>query len=399
VIGCVLVPYFAVAVERRDDPSLAGVPLIIVGLARDSSRVFAVSDEAAQVGVEPEMTLRQAQILCPQAHLIPADQPRYQRAFDEFLEVLAYFTPDVEPDGQGPGAIGYLDLGRLKGAEVIEMAKRIGQTVRGEVSLAPALGVADGKFPAYVAAASTQPNRVLIVAPGQEVAFLAPFPVDLLPLDGEVLRRLRLLGIRTLGQLAALPSSAVITQLGTHGQTLHRLAQGRDDRPILPHHPEEVERASRQFEDFITSRTTLEAIAKAMAIDLADRLQARGLVARQLRLVLHLEDEAIHQEQLVMRHPSSAPGRLASILGELVAEIQLQQGVSEIEIVLANLIPARGQQLDLFIHQTRQRQRLDDVLKDLLARYGAGCFYQASLFDRAAPLLERRFQMQEMETP
>jgi hypothetical protein len=160
-----------------------------------------------------------------------------------------------------------------------------------------------------------------------------------------------------------------------------------------------VERASRQFEDFITSRTTLEAIAKAMAIDLADRLQARGLVARQLRLVLHLEDEAIHQEQLVMRHPSSAPGRLASILGELIAEIQLQQGVSEIEIILANLIPARGQQLDLFIHQTRQRQRLDDVLKDLLARYGAGCFYQASLFDRAAPLLERRFQMQEMETP
>jgi hypothetical protein len=86
-------------------------------------------------------------------------------------------------------------------------------------------------------------------------------------------------------------------------------------------------------------------------------------------------------------------------LGELLGQTQLQQGVSEIEIVLMNLIPARGQQLDLFIHRTGQRQRLDDVLKDLLARYGAGCFYQASSFDRTAPLLERRFQIQEMETP
>ena len=156
---------------------------------------------------------------------------------------------------------------------------------------------------------------------------------------------------------------------------------------------------SRQLEDFVTSRTTLETITRAMAIELADRLQARGLVARELRLVLHLEDEATHQEQLVMRHPTSAPSRLTSILGELIAQIQLRQGVSGVEIILADLIPTRGQQLDLFMHHTGQRQRLRDVLKDLLARYGAGCFYRASLFDQATPLLERRFRMQEVDAP
>lgn len=418
MIGCVLVPYFAAAVEQRDDPSLAGVPLVIVGLVGDSRRVFAVSDEAAQVGVEPGMTLRQAQIFCPQARLIPADQPRYGRAFDRFLEILASLSPAVEPDGPWPSAIGYLSLSapwpagasqgglltaspgeQRKQAEVTETAKRIGRAVRGEVGLAPAIGLARGKFPAYVAATATESNKILIVPPDREAAFLAPFPVDLLSLDGETSRRLGLLGIRTLGQLAALPPGALMNQFGTRGRSLHRLAQGRDDRALRPRHPEEIEKVSRYFDDPITSRTSLEAIASAMATQLAGRLQARGLAARQLRLVLHVEDGATHEEQLVLRHPTSTPRRLASILAELIAHIQLRRGVSGIDITLADLIPARGQQLDLFMHQAGQPGRLRDVLKDLLVRYGAGCFYRASLFDQTTPLLERRFRMQEVDAP
>jgi nucleotidyltransferase/DNA polymerase involved in DNA repair len=359
MIGCVLVPHFAAAVERQQEPS-------------------------------PRH---------PQAHLLPAGRVRYQRAFDVFLEVLANFTPYLEPGDLQSTAIGYLDLGHLERAEATEMARRIGRRVREKAHLAPAIGLANGKFPAYVAAVSLEPNKALWVAPGREAVFLAPFPVNLLPLDKEMTRRLRLLGVRTLGQLAALPANAVLTQFGRQGAWLRQLARGCDNRPVHPHRCEAMEHVSRQLESPVADRAILEAVVQTMAVELSGRLRPKGLMGRGLRLILHLEDGTTHQEGLVMRHPAGDSERLTRVIGELIGSVNVSQRVTGLEIMLADLVPARGQQLDLFVHQTGQERQLRQALKDLVARYGAGCFYRASLPNREAHLPERRFRLQEMEAP
>lgn len=448
MIGCVLVPYFAAAVERRDDPSLAAGPLIIYELSGDHrpsaypancradiqvtsgkeeprgriappyGQVFAVSDQAAGVGIRPGMPLPQARVLCPQARYVLLNQIRYQRALDTLLGVLAGFTPQVESGGFQPAAVVYLELPFLapgpkyrqdglaaspgvhpKWAEAAEVAQRIGQAVREKVGLEPAIGLAGGKFPAYVAAASVESNKALLVAPGQEAVFLAPLPIDFLPLDEETARRLQLLGIHTLGQLANLPISAILAQFGRQGQLLHQLARGYDKRPVLSHRPELTESVSRQLNGPVVNQAVLEAIFQVMTADLATHLQARGLVSRQLKLLLHLEDGTTHEEQIVMRQPTSNPERLNRILGELVAQAKIGWGVTELEVILADMIPAKGQQLDLFVHQAGQEGRLHEVLKDLVARYGTNCFYRISLTSREARLPERRFRLQKMEAP
>jgi DNA polymerase-4 len=399
MIGCVRVPYFAAAVERRDDPSLADQPLVIVRGSAGSDKVFAVSGEAAELGVKPGVYPRQARALCPEAHFLSTDLTRYQRAFDDLLEVLKGFSPRVESGGFQPAAVGYLDLGQPEQAQARQVARRIGQTVLKEAGLAPSMGLAGGKFPAYVATASVEPNQVLLLPPGREADFLAPFPVDLLALDEETARRLRLLGIHTLGQLAALPAAALVDQFGWAGRRLHQLARGHDERPLLPHCSEAMEAVARQLDGPVSDWIVLGSVLQAMALELADRLQARGQVARELWLVLHLEDGTTREERIVMRRPSGDPGRLAGVLNELLMRLEVRQAVIELEACLTGLVPARGQQLDLFVHEGGQEGRLREALKDLLGRYGPGCFYHVSLPERGAHLPERRFRLQEMETP
>ena len=393
MIACVLIPHFAAAVERRDAPSLGTAPRVSVR----SGKVRAASEGAVRVGIQPGMRLRQARALCPQARFIPADPARYHRTFEALLKTLESFTPRLEPGDMLPSATSWLDLGRLEEGRVVKTVQHIGRSVRQAHRLAAAIGLAETKFAAQVAAGSVKPNKALLVPPGGERRFLAPFPLDLLPLEQEMARRLRLLGIHTLGQLADLPASAILTQFGSLGQVAHRLAQGHDDGPVLPRRPARMESVSRQPDGPVADRMILEAILADMAVELAERLQARGLMGRGLKLALGLEDGTLHEERLVMRQPTSDSRRLARILSELVTRTQPGCAVTELEVTMTDLIQTTGQQLDLFIHQTGQAHRLRQALEDLTAGYGPDCFFQFSLLGRTIPLPERRFRLRQWD--
>ncbi|MEW5961768.1 MAG: hypothetical protein AB1801_28955 [Chloroflexota bacterium] len=79
MIACVTIPYFASTVMRRLNTELRSPPLILGEPPRAPERVYAVSPEAAEVGVKPGMALRQAQLLCPQGQVVPA-QPGQEQA-------------------------------------------------------------------------------------------------------------------------------------------------------------------------------------------------------------------------------------------------------------------------------------------------------------------------------
>jgi error-prone DNA polymerase len=143
---------------------------------------------------------------------VPNQPHHYQNGYTELLAVLDQFTLVIEPEQIGASAHFYLDLGALPLKKPVELVKALGQAIREKSGLAPAVGLAKGKFPAHVAVNSVKPNRASIVSPGQEAIFLALRAVTLLPLDQELAYRFHLLGLRTLGQLAALPAGAMLAQ-------------------------------------------------------------------------------------------------------------------------------------------------------------------------------------------
>jgi nucleotidyltransferase/DNA polymerase involved in DNA repair len=335
-------------------------------------------------------------------------------AFDELMETLTGFTRQLEvvderqtEDGHsspssdvcGRPSIIYLGLNGLHWIAAVSTTQQIGQAVRERVGLALSIGLARSRFTAYVAAATVKPNEALFIPPGEEADFLAPLPVGLLPLDDELARRLRLLGIRTLGQLAALPAGAVLTQFGREGQRLQRLAGGRDDCPVLPRRPTMGERVTHRFDGSVADRIILRTVARAAAEELARRLQARGQAARELSLTLYLEDGTAHEEAIVLRQPTADASHIIYALDQLLARARVSCGVEELEVTLSGLVPASGRQLNLFVHGAVQERRLRGVLRNLVTRYGADCFYRVSLTDQEARLPERRFRLQEMDMP
>jgi DNA polymerase-4 len=424
MIACLTVSYFATAVERRDDAALARTPLVLGGQPWEPRPLFAYSREVAQRGVKPGMSLRLAHVLSPQAHFMPAAQPRYLDASGEIADLLTDFTPLVEPEelwipaapqkqqataaGRSLPARYAVDLEGLPPAEAVPLAQEIGRAVRHHMQLAAAVGLAANKFTAQVAAAVARPNHVRPVLPEEATEFLAGRSVHFLPLEPETARRLRLLGIHTLGQLATLPAGSVQTQFGPDLLPFYRLVRGQADAdPRLGVRPEAAERreqAGHVFEEPVTDRLVLENVLAHLAAGLAGRLADAGLEGRTLHLTWETARQGSQRQTHTLRRPTADAKRLAAALHELLVlapfpaapdEAEAWGGVSGLELAISGLTPVFNRQMSLF--ESAAAGLAGQVLKDVAARYGATCLHRPVLVDAAHPLPERRFQFLEWQ--
>ncbi len=219
---------FYASVEQRDDPRLRGRPVIVGG-----GVVLAASYEAKAFGVRTAMGALQARRLCPGVVVVP---PRISAYVEASRAVFAIFD-DTTPLVEGLSIDeAFLDVGGLRriAGPPEQIAERLRATVRERVGLAITVGVARTKFLAKVASAVAKPDGLLVVAPGAELAFLHPLPVERLWGVGRVTAaKLRSRGIVTVAEVAALPEAVLVSMLGpAAGRHLHALAHNRDPRPV-----------------------------------------------------------------------------------------------------------------------------------------------------------------------
>lgn len=304
---------------------------------------------------------------------------------------LAAVTSRVEPAPEPGAGLIYADLVGLSGPAAWALAEEVRQQVGAETGLAVTVGLAGGKFPARMAALAIGLNRQLWVIPGQERSFLAPFAVDYLPLDETLARQLRRLGLRTLGQLAALPGGAVLARFGVSGQQLQRLARGRDERPVLPWPLQPALELSHTFDDPVTDRLRLNAVGGRLSQTLAGQLEAAGLTAAAVRLALIQTNRTCWAETQPLRESTADPARLAAVIEGLLTRARLTAGVTAITISLPRLVPPTIRQLGLLAETASPSP--PDWLAELVARYGPDRFCRARLLDRTALLPEERFEL------
>src|SRR5881394_53951 len=219
--ACVWIPLFPLRCEEARHEGLASYPTAL--LAPDTTRkLWQVSSLARHAGVKPGMTVSQAIGLCPTLRLIEPDPVHYDEQFAALLSTLGEVSPVIEPGELG---LAYVGADGLEG--VFGSVAKIIDAIMCSVPHAARLGWGVGKFTAWVAASRAKPSEAIVVPAGTEQKFLASQPIAVLPLDPDTHRRLRQLGIRTLGALAALPKAAVTAQFGAAGTQLWRLAAGR----------------------------------------------------------------------------------------------------------------------------------------------------------------------------
>jgi nucleotidyltransferase/DNA polymerase involved in DNA repair len=395
-IACIMIPHFAVAVERRDDGDLVGMPVVIGGMPHEKGRVYDLSEEAAVSGVEKGISLRQAEEHCPEAVFLPLAEDRYLRAFEELLEVLQAFSPEVEPDDLGKAYLEASGLKALYGDDG-RLCRSIVLAIRERTQLGAMLGLASSKFVAWVAAGSAGLREALIVRPGQERSFLRDLPMDLLPMTEEMRRRLFLLGIKTIGAFASLPAQAVATQFGKEGRLAHRLACGRDDRKLIPWHREIALEGSREFDSHIETMDVLLESAKELVGGLIEELRASFRMCQRIVVTLHFDNGLSRERGLAFPEPTYSREKIETNIAQLLRSFEYPCGVSGLSIYFRGMSPEGGKQLQLFVEQTGIDESLDQALIGLVFKYGSDRFCQALLVDRQAPLPENRFSLVEYE--
>ena len=226
----VSIPRFPCAAEVLRRPELASQPLI-VGDAEVPKRVLDCSQSASAEGVRRGMTIRQALGECPEALIVPPDPVLYRAKWESILKALGDVSPEIEDVGMGRAYVNVTGLeAHYRDDEAL--ATQIIDTVRVASGLDVSVGLAGGKFLAFAAATCSALGRGQVVPASSEGSFLSKLDVRLLPVQPEVIYRLRLFGLETIGDVAALSMPELQSQFGFEGKRLWQLANGIDDEPL-----------------------------------------------------------------------------------------------------------------------------------------------------------------------
>ena len=363
-VACLVIPRFPLACELAERPHLRGLPLALGG-GDGGPRVLAASPEALRFGVRSGATLREAIALCPALVVLEPRPARYDVIWEDVSAALQRVSPIVQREQPGAAYIDLTGLDRLYGDSLPPMLLDCAP-----IALEPRLGIAPGKFAALAAASAAGPGDAITIAAEEVTSFLAPRPIDLLPLDDETLRRMRLLGIDTLRALAALPSQAVQAQFGRAGTTAWGLARGVDGRPVLP--DPYVERIIEAL-DFGPPLVSREAVLIALQTLLTRSLRQPRVQHRFVRAVavsaVTERDRRWHR-LLTLKEPTGDRDRIWLALRTIIDYADLPGAIATLRLELSGLTGEGGKQVQLFRERARRQEELEEMLRQLKARYG-----------------------------
>jgi nucleotidyltransferase/DNA polymerase involved in DNA repair len=387
-IACIVIPHFALRVALLERPELDGAPLLLGPAQGGRPVVLDASPEAVAQSIRPGLGLREAVALCPEAIVLSPHPVREHTAAERIVSGLELVSPAVEIDIATPGCyfVDLTGLERLLGPPGVA-AQRLLATV--PAPLRPRAGIAANKFTARVAAHGAAPGAVQIVTPEMTRTFLAAAPVSLLPLPIDKRRRLERLGIRTLGDLAALPFSAVQARFGAEGRHAWELAQGNDREPVRARLRPATVTESLALPAPVVSREMLLVAVTRLVLRAFDRAALRNRHVRQARLRASLEDGQSWEQTTTLREPGG-PKRLIEALGYRVQALTLPGPVTELTLELSGLLDATSRQELLPGFHSRRPWQLAEASHHLAQRFGASGLYRVAEVEPWSRLPERR---------
>lgn len=367
---------FFVSVERRDRPELEGVPVAVGGRPESRGVVACASYEARKFGLHAGMALSRAQRLCPQAIFLEPNFAKYHEASLGFQAILAEFSPDLEVVGIDEA---YLDI---TGSEALfgpplELGRRLKFRVHSELGLPASIGVASCEVVAKVASDRAKPDGLLEVPAGEEAAFLAPLPVGDLPYAGRKTEAtLRLLGIHTIGQLAAVPLETLRAIFGVHGILLHRFANGIDHRPVAPPGPPRSISRSTTFPKDILDPAFLKAVLLHLTEHVGHELREQERLAREAVLRVRYSDFETISRHRRLAVPTDADQDIYAV-GLRLLEQTLEGGRKPVRLLGIGVEAlVEGRQLPLFDVGARDWRGLNQAVDRLRDKYGFACLQE-----------------------
>lgn len=281
---------FYASVSLLSNPELRGTP-VIVGGAGTRGVVLSATYEARRYGIRAGMPMARARRLCPHGTVLPPDHVRYAEVSAGVMEIFRSVTPLVEPLSLDEAFLDVAGAGRRLG-DPVHIAHDLRDRICDEQGITASVGVAASKFVAKLASTRSKPDGLLVVRPDEVISFLHPLPVGAVWGVGEHTEEIVLrLGLRTVGDLAAIPRATLQRALGrSAGAHLHALSWGIDDRPVVPVVPDRSMGAEETFATDVDDADLILRELLRLCERTASRLRGRGLVGRTVTIKVRFAD-------------------------------------------------------------------------------------------------------------
>jgi nucleotidyltransferase/DNA polymerase involved in DNA repair len=396
-------PHLLLDLAERRCGSFPPGPVVVGGRPWTDATVLDANPAARELGVRRGMALGSAHRLAPEATFVDPAPDDDRAAMEGAFEALAAWSPGLagtsDPHDPGFGLLAAQTDGleALWGPEPV-LVRRLGRVLESLLPGAPRAGIAGTWFAATVAAGLAAPGALAAVPVGEEAPWLAPLPARLLTAEPEIRARLVRFGLRRIGDIAPLARSALIARFGDEGARLHARANGEEIRPFQVRRAPERLVLALPVDPPIVELEAIRFVLHRLATALAAQLQGRGSAAERARLVLALDlafapagtPASVTVEQR-FPEPTSDAEAVERLLLARLERTPPPAAVARLELELAGVAPAAGQQLSLFVPQAARDARLGWQLARLALVHGEDRIRRVQVLDPDSPLAEQRW--------
>ncbi len=390
MIACVRTPHPSLVAAWLTAPALRNQPLILGGLAHERGTVIAASAPARALGVRVGRSLNQAQQLAPNAVYQPVDEPVTAQVRARVLTTLHGVTPEVAAADEPGYFFLKLDGLTLRWPDRTRLLAEIARRIEASIAGPPVIGVAETMFVSKVAADRARIGEPAIVEAAGTRAYLAPLPIDLLPLDDDLREYLDLLGLRTIGRLHAISRPAFRRQFGIKALEVYDLACGIDRRRLRLWRPAHRIEETEPLEPPVDDTQALQFIARALAERISASLLANGLGTRAVRILLDQEANPPLRVEVRFAYPVTMAGEIFDGIRPRLLKASIVAPLERITLRAGRLEPGYVRQPGLLLRRDGFQESLADAVARLQEEYGPGLVQRASLREDAPPLPDRR---------
>jgi DNA polymerase-4 len=377
---------FYASVEKRDDPALAGKPLIVGGGGRRG--VVSTACYIARVfGVRSAMPTATALKLCPDAVLLAPDIAKYAAVARQIRELMFELTPLVEPISIDEAFLDLTGCESVHGAPAAATLAKFARRVEREIGVTISAGLSYCKFLAKLASDLDKPRGFSIIGRDEARSRLAPLGVDRLWGVGKVAaERLRRLGFTNIGDIQRVEEAEAVARLGEDGRHLWRLSQGIDGRRVTTQREAKSISAEVTFERDVGDREELARALLGLCERVAKRLRRADLSASGVTLKLRAPDFKLRTRTRSGLPPTRLAPRLFAAARALLDAQPAGERYRLIGVAAAGLSPGEAADEPDLIEGDRSREKARESAIDALRdRFGAAAVVRGLAFKPAAP--------------
>ena len=387
ILHCDCNSFFA-SVETALDPSYFGVPMAVCGIEKDRHGIVLAKNELAKAfGIKTAETVYSAKKKCPELVIVRPHYDEYVKYSRRVNSIYAEYTDLIESFGIDESWLDITASQRFFGSPM-EIADQIRQRIKEEIGITVSIGISFNKVFAKLGSDYKKPDAITYIGRENFKEIVYPLPVEELLFVGQkTAQELRRLGVKTIGELASISETTLISKFGKLGCMLYKYSNGLDDEPVVTN----AHSSRKSMSNGFTFRRDLTSISEwrvsiyFLAEEIGYKLRGLGLLAEGVSLTIKDEYLKSIQRQRRLNKPTDISSDIAECaLNILLDEWSEQKPIRMLTVTVFNLfdLSRHAEQIDMFDNglDDHKKSKIKEETVDIIRqKYGNNAIIRGSL--------------------